>query len=77
MGKNVRVLSGVTYPISSGNSSVMLNACFPVSCWHAKRFGVNDHGKILVQKTPDKIHVRLVESSRDFICEFDLRGVSW
>ena len=75
--ENVRVLSGITYPISSAKFCVMLKIRLLVSRWHAKRFRENNVGKVLVQKTPENIHVRLVQSSEDFICEFDLRGVSW
>ena len=71
----------MTHPKSSAKSSakfgVMLKTRLLVSRWYAKRFGVNNAGKVLVKITPDNIQVRLVESSNTFIYQVDLRGVSW
>ena len=57
MGENVGALSGIAYPISSAKFCVMRKTRLFVSRWHAKRFGVNNIGKVVVKKTPDNIHV--------------------
>ena len=63
----VRALSDMAYPISSAKFCVMLETGLLVSRWHAKRFGVNNIGKVLVKQTPDNIHVHLAEAPIYFI----------